>query len=67
MSRNLDALKTDLLDDHWKHVYNWAGLSIRKLSERYDCSMDDVRHAMAQIAKEHPKSETMNTPARVQT
>ena len=54
MPANLDTLKNDLLNDHWKHAYNWAGISIRKLSERYSCSMDDVRHAMTRIAQEHP-------------
>lgn len=55
MDQNLDNLKNELLNDHWKHAYNWAGMSIGKLSERYNCSMDDVRHVMARIAQEHPK------------
>ena len=59
MPANLDTLKNDLLNDHWKHAYNWAGISIRKLSERYSCSMDDVRQVMMQIAKENPKPKAM--------
>ena len=34
---------------------NWAGLSIPKLAKRYDCEMNAVRMAMAQIALEHGK------------
>lgn len=55
MPENLDNLKQDLLNDHWKHVYNWAGISVQKLSERYDCSMDDVRSVMFEIQKTHPR------------
>ena len=39
MPENLDNLKQDLLHKHWLHAYNWAGISIRKLSQRYDCSI----------------------------
>ena len=53
--RSLDDLKSDLYRDHWVQRYNWSGLSIGKLAEMYNCTMDDVRQTMAAIATEHPK------------
>ena len=53
--RSVEMLKNDLYYDHWAHVFNWAGLSIDKLAQMYNCTMDDVRRSMAAIAKEHPK------------
>ncbi len=56
--KNIEDLKTDLTKKHWLDVYNWAGLSIKKIADAYNCKPDDVRFAMAEIAQEHPKSKT---------
>ena len=54
---NLSDLKTDLFNNHWKKRHNWAGISIRKYAEKYNCSMDVVRATMYEIAQEHPKAK----------
>ena len=43
------------LTAHWKEEYNWQGLSIAKLAQRYKCSMDEVRTAIAEIQKDNPR------------
>ena len=55
MPENLETLKQELLNDHWRHRYNWKGVSPVKLAEMYGCSADDVRSVMFEIQKEHPK------------
>ena len=47
---------TEELTAHYLDKHNWAGLSIPKLAKRYNCEMNTVRMAMAQIAQEHKRS-----------
>ena len=46
---------TEELTAHYLNKRNWAGLSIEKLSKRYERDMNAVRMAMGQIALEHGK------------
>ena len=58
MSRKLtdmEMLKQELLDDHWRHCYSWKGLSPVKIAEQQGCSADAVRSLMFEIQKAHPK------------
>lgn len=55
MGKNIEALRQELLDDHWLHAYSWKGLSPVKLAKAYKCSADDVRSLMFDIQKAHPK------------
>lgn len=48
-------MHVELLDDHWLHGYNWAGLSIDILAKRYNVSVDEIETAMGRIAAENPK------------
>ena len=48
---------TEELTNHYLSKRNWGGLSIGKLAERYDCEMNTVRMAMAQIAAANKKSK----------
>ena len=47
---------TEELTNHYLSKHNWAGLSIEKLSKRYNCEMNTVWMTMAQIAQKHKRS-----------
>ena len=48
---------TEELTKHYLDKRNWAGLSIEKLSKRYERDMNAVRMAMGQIAAENKKTK----------
>ena len=48
---------TEELTNHYLDKRNWTGLSIEKLSKRYERDMNAVRMAMGQIALEHGKTK----------
>ena len=50
-----EALNTTIA---YLNKHNWAGLSIEKLSKRYERDMNAVRMAMGQIALEHGKPKS---------
>ena len=56
MGRHIEELRQELLNDHWRHCYNWKGVSPVKLAKMYKCSADDVRSLMFDIQKAHPRS-----------
>ena len=51
MSSNIEELRQELLNDHWRHCYNWKGVSPVKLAKMYKCSADDVRSLMCQCTQ----------------
>ena len=55
MGRHIEELRQELLNDHWRHCYNWKGVSPVKLAKMRGCSADDVRSLMFDIQKAHPK------------
>ncbi|MDE0401289.1 MAG: hypothetical protein OXL96_26120 [Candidatus Poribacteria bacterium] len=55
MGRHIEELCQELLNDHWRHCYNWKEVSPVKLAKMRGCSADDVRSLMLDIQKAHPK------------
>ena len=51
-------LKTDLLDNHWRKVYNWNEVDdnvLRYLSDRWQCSVGYIKSVMREIERAYPK------------
>lgn len=56
--QNLRELKRELIEDHWKHVYNWNDFTERVIfliARRHRCAQQQVRDAMQVIERQYPK------------
>ena len=58
MRKQPQNVKEQLLDSHWRHVYNWDDVNdnvLDYLATRWQCSVAYIKSVMREIEREHPK------------